>query len=1019
MVNRKMVAYTGMGIYLDGSTNYASFQNSSVDSATTLTFSMTFKIPSGAWQYDYFITHGYQKFWIKTDTSPSKKIKVMLYGSAGNTDTFLTNTEFSEATWYTLSFVVDGANVYIYINGELDTSGTLTDGSLNTTSGTIYWMAYPTASGGVYLNAYIDNYIIYNTALTSTQIKSLYNAEPPQSNRIVDFSNGFYDATDTSTSMTWYGTDTYRQKYYIYTITSSMINRCEVKQNIKKHITTAAIKTSASYKKYFSVGDYILIKRNYMDGVSSTYEAILRGKIKEVKQKGGTLEITAYDRTEELKSTVIYEPLYGMTITEALEYVISSAGLAYDVTTSSEKIQLYITNGKTAYDIIDDITSSFGWFFYHDAETNKIVCRKIGYTTNSNTLSTGTSGVIKGLPEWKHDLSQMVTKATITPQTNYTDTQYQGKSGNVQTINDTSTTMTQLIYLSSSDTTLKDVHITGVIYGTPTLSFTLGWYDRDQYTGVDVLNQLSSGTHFYDENVSHDERWVFPTPDTSTTLAINEYTGTANLNYDTNGTVRTKFRQLFSPSKTNSILYTLTVYFNNSLTTTLTTSDYFNITLKTSSGETMGSTTVYVNGVDNHLVATFPDGIYLDGDFYVEVEYSGSTIISTENWMTTHVSNAGEDIMEYWDASASTWVDINELDTDVRTMTIVDVYVAQPALVSRIVAKHSYDIQLPKLASELTTTSTSANSQLTLYVSRNARHYFLAPTPTYIDPPTNLYKGYTQSSFVIFDDEDESDTGTADYILTSATEDTTHTTAYTMVKLDRDSVDPFKCPAIYTLNIYQEFPTSISGSPSQTTYTTTQQLSADGEYVTDITISVNTTIETDRWYAIEISCTSADTTNYVDIYYGTSSNDFGYGKLYINYSGTSTDIKFLLGYGTTRVPSISYENTKATDKYGKKEKNLNILSIINETDMTAIAQAYVDYYSDINNLRTATLKLRDHETFGLAIGQEVTVKDEVNNIEDTFIVMEYVHVYPYNADRVIIGGDISQFTALIKSIASG
>ena len=1013
MVSRDTKVYTGQGMYFDGSTNCALFRNSSTDNQTNITVNIRFKIET--WVDGALIFHMYPYFWVKTGApsdSTANKIKVQLEGNSSDKDTFTTTTTFTAEEWYSLTFTVNGQDVNIYVDGTLDTSGTLTDSGLNSVSGGAFYI-----NENANINMYVDDLLMYSTPLSANQIKALYKGIVPTDNLLFEFANGFEDTTGNSSSLDWCGTESNSSVKPIYEASDKVLIKSEIHQNILKHIANAKFIVPINYQPYFKSGDYIEFKRNYMDGVSSDYTYVFRGHIHEAKVKGIKLEITAYDMTETLKATTIYEPFYGATISEIMEYVIQKAGLTPDVTSATEKIQLYITNGATAYKILDDITSAFGWFFYYDADSDKIVCREMGYETNTNTLSTGSSGVIKGLPEWKTDMTKIKTKASVTTDENYISTQYSNGGENTHRIDNTTTTATQLIYLDTNGNTPYEFHMPASVYNKPTISYVLGYYARNQYTTVNVRDVLSSGNQIYYDQMNYDGKYVFPTPDTSTTKALQDLFDSADSNYDTNGTVRSKFRQKYIVKDTNgnsyynTILYDFTTHFKWGLQDTLTTSDYFTITIYDTDGVARASTDVYCNGSDNELYVTFPDGVYLDADIYVEVEYKGSTTIDDENWMLTSV--AGGDEMQYWDGSA--WQNIHEGDSDVRSMQIYEPHVAQPASTGKVVVTYTYNIQLPKLGANHGTEASISNSPITFYISRNARHYFLAP-PTALIDTSHVEYGVTDSSFIYFDDEDESDTGTADYILTSQTEDTTHYTAYDMICIDRSTDDSYKTSAVISEHIYQEFPETISGSPPYTTYSTTQQISSKGNHTTDITFTIDATITDRRWYAIEISSTDADSSNYADVLYSTTNDSFRYGTLFTDYSFADADLKFLFGYGKNEIPYVEYENTQASRKWGLKEKKLTLPTTATETTLLSVVKSYVDYYTDENNLKSTEVKLRDHETYDLKVGQKVSVEDTLNDVYDTFIILEYTHIYPYSADRIILGGDTSQFTALIKSV---
>ena len=110
-------------------------------------------------RYSYSITArvgGKFMTWIGTDTN--------YYGVSGNT-TYETNK------WYLVTMTYDGSNVRLYVNGKIDASPTACTENLIQTDGNLVIGE----NGGEYWKGLIDDVRIYNYALTSDQVKSVYS----------------------------------------------------------------------------------------------------------------------------------------------------------------------------------------------------------------------------------------------------------------------------------------------------------------------------------------------------------------------------------------------------------------------------------------------------------------------------------------------------------------------------------------------------------------------------------------------------------------------------------------------------------------------------------------------------------------------------------------------------------------------------------------------------------------------------------------------------------------------------
>ena len=125
--------------------------------------------------------------WIFTDTSTSKGIVSRWSSSTGKSfrlfkvtnafrlyigDTLVQSTNYNQNEWVHIAATYDGSVIRLYLNGQSDTTNTVT-------------MAIPTSTGGIEIGRYssnsntqyterIDEPRIYNRALTSTEINNNY-----------------------------------------------------------------------------------------------------------------------------------------------------------------------------------------------------------------------------------------------------------------------------------------------------------------------------------------------------------------------------------------------------------------------------------------------------------------------------------------------------------------------------------------------------------------------------------------------------------------------------------------------------------------------------------------------------------------------------------------------------------------------------------------------------------------------------------------------------------------------------
>lgn len=160
----------GIGLSFNGTTNYASITHSSSISTTVTTIAA----------------------WIKTTSNSNYQMIASKYLSSAGYDfrlqgsnlelafpglspvTITSNSTIPLNTWVHVVGIYNGSKLYLYINGNLDKSvsvtGTPSIGTNNLLIGA--------RSDGYYFNGQLDEVRIYNRALNSDEIKQLYNYAP-------------------------------------------------------------------------------------------------------------------------------------------------------------------------------------------------------------------------------------------------------------------------------------------------------------------------------------------------------------------------------------------------------------------------------------------------------------------------------------------------------------------------------------------------------------------------------------------------------------------------------------------------------------------------------------------------------------------------------------------------------------------------------------------------------------------------------------------------------------------------
>jgi len=132
---------------------------------------------------------------IQVEGSTSNVLRAMIFNSSGGAlKDYKTTSALSSGLWYHIVVTWDGTNLRIYVNGAEQTPTKTTDnsGSLSATS-RAFRIGAETATSNFW-EGIIDEFTIFDTAITGTTVTALYNSGTPLSY--------ISSATSTATSTT-------------------------------------------------------------------------------------------------------------------------------------------------------------------------------------------------------------------------------------------------------------------------------------------------------------------------------------------------------------------------------------------------------------------------------------------------------------------------------------------------------------------------------------------------------------------------------------------------------------------------------------------------------------------------------------------------------------------------------------------------------------------------------------------------------------------------------------------------
>jgi hypothetical protein len=185
--------YFGKGFEFDGNGDYIDVVSSRVVPAEEYTASAWFKVKGGA--------GGVRQIF---ETAPEFIISASVGG--GNTVSIAADRETSDevfnsnflptiGNWYHIVSVYDNGNLSLYVDGVINGSSSSGSGNLRPNSGGFHVGSYRSADNR-WFNGTIDDVLVFNRSLSSTEISALYNASANQYyNNFTGYGDGIYNFT--------------------------------------------------------------------------------------------------------------------------------------------------------------------------------------------------------------------------------------------------------------------------------------------------------------------------------------------------------------------------------------------------------------------------------------------------------------------------------------------------------------------------------------------------------------------------------------------------------------------------------------------------------------------------------------------------------------------------------------------------------------------------------------------------------------------------------------------------------
>lgn len=180
-------------ISLDGSDDY---MDTPVDPSSVGTsdysISLWFNINSGSTEdHPYFFAFGasssahtntYQGLGLTQRSGDGYKVRVNNYFSSYSQSASSSTSDVAAGTWYNLVLVRDGNLLTVYKNGtSLITLTNAEVGTNDLNQGSEFRIGYGYGAAGRYINGLIDEFSIFNTALSAVDAANIYNSGVPTS----------------------------------------------------------------------------------------------------------------------------------------------------------------------------------------------------------------------------------------------------------------------------------------------------------------------------------------------------------------------------------------------------------------------------------------------------------------------------------------------------------------------------------------------------------------------------------------------------------------------------------------------------------------------------------------------------------------------------------------------------------------------------------------------------------------------------------------------------------------------
>ena len=169
-------------IVFDGTNDYVDIANSTSLNPSYITLMSWIKITSFSANQNIFnkpftsLSEPYLSYALKMDGISSPYNTIAMEISVSGTRKVLTSTTtLNSGQWYLVVGTYNGSTLKLYINGNQEANTTSASGTISSYS-TALQIGRSSLSGGFqYFNGYIANTLIYNRALSATEVLQNYN----------------------------------------------------------------------------------------------------------------------------------------------------------------------------------------------------------------------------------------------------------------------------------------------------------------------------------------------------------------------------------------------------------------------------------------------------------------------------------------------------------------------------------------------------------------------------------------------------------------------------------------------------------------------------------------------------------------------------------------------------------------------------------------------------------------------------------------------------------------------------